>query len=64
MQKGGNRLYSCTNRFADELAQNKDGVQQGGNAVGVALSFTFFGERHCAGQEEADLCRNENKYLS
>ena len=35
--------------------------------MGVALSCTFynyfFGERHCAGKKEADLCRNEVKYL-
>ena len=33
--------------------------------MGMALSCTFyndfFDERHCAGQKEADLCRNEDK---
>ena len=29
----------------------------------VVLSKDFFGQRHCADQKEADLCRNEDKYL-
>ena len=42
-------------------AQNKNGVQQGGSTVGVVLRCIhffndFFGERHCAGQKEADFC--------
>ena len=32
--------------------------------MGVALSSTFFGERHYAGQKETDLCKNEDKYLA
>ena len=36
--------------------------------MGVALSCTlyshFFYERHCAGQKETDLCKNEDKYLT
>ena len=49
-------------------AQNKNGVQQEGSTVGVALSCIFYssflGERHCAGQKDADLCRNDDKHLS
>ena len=49
-------------------AQNKNGVRQGGSTVGMALSCIsitfFFGERHYAGQKEADLCRNDDKYPS
>ena len=28
----------------------------------VALSCTFFDQRHCASQKEVDLCRNEDQY--
>ena len=49
-------------------AQNKNGVQQRGRLWAwllVVLYITiFFGERHCAGQKETDLCKNEDKYLS
>ena len=31
--------------------------------MGVALSCAFFGQRHCTGKNEADICRNEIKYL-
>ena len=34
-------LYRKRDQFANEHAQNKIGILQGGSAVGVALIFTF-----------------------
>ena len=46
----GVSAQSIASARIDLRAQNKNGVQQGG--------------RHCTGQKEAHLCRNEDKYFS
>ena len=48
-------------------AQNKNGVQQRESLwvwLLVVLYISIFGERHCSGQKEADLCKNEDKHLN
>ena len=54
---------TLTAHVLEYYASTKNGVQQGGSTVGVALlvvfSLTIFGERHCTGQKGADLCRND-----
>ena len=61
MESGVTQFTTCARTL---YVHKINGVQQGGSTVCVALSCIsfFFGERHCAGQKEADLCRNNDKH--
>ena len=58
----------CTNSICAEyvhkikMAYNRKEVQWAW--LLVVFYNDFFCERHCAGQKEADLCRNDNKHSS